>query len=103
MMWHSRQDRPALLAHNRRLSARIIEGAEALGLGLVSPREADQRGGSVMLRLPDTRLAKTVLEAFRTAGVYADARGQVLRLSPGFMTTDAGTDHMLTVLAATLR
>ena len=48
--WHAGQDQAALLAHNRALSARIIEGVDALGLALASPRDAGARGGSVMLR-----------------------------------------------------
>ena len=52
--WHAGQDLDALLAHNRALSARIIDGVDALQLPLISPRDPDQRGGSVMLRLPDS-------------------------------------------------
>ena len=53
-----------------------------------------------MLRLPDRVPAAGVLAGFRAAGVFADARGQLLRLSPGVMTTAAGVDRMLEVLGA---
>ena len=98
--WHAAQDHAAILAHNRALSARIIEGLDGLGLPQVSPRDETERGGSVMLRLPDRVPAAGVLAGFRAAGVFADARGQVLRLSPGVMTTAAGVDRMLEVLGA---
>jgi selenocysteine lyase/cysteine desulfurase len=97
-----RQDRAAILAHNRKLSAQILAGVDALGLPLASPRDEAQRGGSIMLRLPQTVAAANVLGAFRQASIYADARGQVLRLSPGVMTTQDGVARMLGALGAAL-
>jgi len=102
MNWLMAQDRPALLAHNRALTAQILAGVDAMGLPLVSPRAPDQRGGSIMVRLPDRVAAPDVLARFRAADVYADARSQTLRLSPGVMTTPAGVDRMLGVLAEAL-
>lgn len=96
--WHAGQDHAAILAHNRALSARIVEGLDALALPLVSPRDPAERGGSVMLRLPDRVAPADVLERFRAAGVFADARSQTLRLSPGIMTTMAGVERMLATL-----
>lgn len=97
--WHAGQDKPALLAHNRALSAQILEGVTALGLSLVSPRDPQKRGGSVMLALPSEIPAARVLTAFRASGIHADARSQTLRLSPGVLTTSAGVARMLAVLA----
>lgn len=102
MEWLMSQDRTALLSHNRALAAQVMAGVEGLGLSLASPRDAAQRGGSIMLRLPDTVVAADVLARFRSAEVFADARGQTLRLSPGVMTTAAGVDRMLGVLAEAL-
>lgn len=96
--WHAEQDQGAILAHNRALSARIIEGLDALRLPLVSPRDEAERGGSVMLRLDERVAPAAVLGRFRDAHVFADARGQVLRLSPGVMTTADGVERMLSVL-----
>ena len=56
------------------------------------------RGGSVMLRLPERVAPPEVLERFRAHDVFADTRGQVLRLSPGIMTTADGVDRMLAAL-----
>jgi selenocysteine lyase/cysteine desulfurase len=100
--WHAEQDQAALLAHNRRLAARIIEGAEALGLDLATPREEARRGGSVMLRLPDDQPADAVVARLRERGVTADRRSQTLRLSPGAVTTEDGTERLLAALAAIL-
>lgn len=99
--WHAGQDRAALLAHNREITAFLVEAADFLGLDLVTPREEARRGGSVMLRLPATHPAPAVIERLRAHGITADARGQVLRLSPGVMTTlDAAEDCVAQVGAA---
>lgn len=100
--WHAAQDGPALLAHNRRLTATILEAADAMGLDLATPRPEPRRGGSVMLRLPETHPAPSVVAALRDQGITTDARGQTLRLSPGAMTTAEGTDRMLAALGAAL-
>ena len=96
--WHAQQDAPALLAHNRRLTARIIAAADDLGLALATPRPEAARGGSVMLRLADPAAAQHMLQALREADLHADARGATLRLSPGFVTTSDGTDHLIRTL-----
>lgn len=93
--WHAAQDKQALLRHNRELTARLIEMADALGLDLVSPRDERARGGSVMVRLPGEKPAPDVLAALRAADLYADARGQTLRLSPGVMTTSEGIARLI--------
>ena len=101
--WHARQDHAALLAQNRAMTARLIDGAEALGLPLLTPRAEARRGGSVMLRLPDSHPAAVVVAALRDKGISTDARSQTLRLSPGVLTTEAGCGQVLTELAAILR
>ena len=96
--WHAAQDREALLAHNRRLTARMIGELDTLGLPLVTPLDERERGGSLMVRLPEDLPAPALLARLAAAGIQADARGQVLRLSPGVMTTDAGVDRLLAQL-----
>ena len=100
--WHAGQDPGEMLAHNRRLTARIIDAADFLGLPLQSPREESRRGGSVMVRLPDRHPAAAVVAGLRAMGVTTDARGQVLRLSPGVMTTAAGTEKLIAALGTVL-
>ena len=101
--WHGRQDRTALLAHNRALSARIITAVDEFGLTLVSPRDPDKRGGSVMVRLPDRLPAGGVVAALRGQGIVTDARGQTLRLSPGVVTSVAGTERLVEALGRLVR
>ena len=100
--WHAAQDHAALLAHNRSLCARIIAAADFLGLTLHSPRDPARRGGSVMLRLPEKHPASAVVAALRAQGITSDARGQVLRLSPGVMTTAEGCEKLIAVLGLVL-
>lgn len=102
MEWLMAQNRAAILAHNRALSAQILAGVEEMGLALASPRDESQRGGSIMLRLPDTLDAADLLARFRAADIFADARGQILRLSPGIMTAQSGVVRMLGVLGQAL-
>lgn len=52
-----------------------------------------------MLRLASATSAPGVLAGLRARGIHADARGTVLRLSPGIVTTDAGTERLIQALA----
>lgn len=101
--WHAGQDQTAILAHNRALTALLIDGADHLGLPILTPRPEAKRGGSVMLRLPDRLPAPQVVGALRAQGITTDARSQTLRLSPGIMTTSAGCARLLDALARILR
>ena len=92
--WHARQDHAEMLAHNRALTGRIIAAADEFGLPLVSPREENRRGGSVMLEVPAAVDPQVMIAGLRAARIYADCRGTTLRLSPGSVTTDAGVERL---------
>ncbi|WP_019994483.1 aminotransferase class V-fold PLP-dependent enzyme [Aureimonas ureilytica] len=79
-------------AQNARLTERIVAMADEAGLPLASPREADRRGGSVMLNLGDA--AAGLVGPLRARGLFCDARGPVLRLSPGLVTQEADVDRL---------
>ena len=100
--WHAGQDQAQILQHNRHLTGRLIEAADELNLALLTPRAPERRGGSVMVRLPDRLSAPQVVATLRAQNITTDARGQTLRLSPGVMTTDAGTDRLIDALKALL-
>lgn len=100
--WHAKQDKSALLAHNRALQMRLQDGIQALGLPLASPQDLDQRGGSLMLKLPGPETLQRVLARLAQSDVHADGRGRLLRLSPGNMTTTEGIDRGLAALEASL-
>jgi len=96
--WHAGQDMGNILAHNRRLTGRLIAAADDMGLRLATPRAEKDRGGSVMVRLPERQPAAEVVARLRSEGMTSDHRGQTLRLSPGVMTSEAGTDRLVAAL-----
>jgi kynureninase len=101
--WHAQQDLNVLGAHNLRLAEALIGGCGGAGLQLVSPGRAEERGGSVMFRLPASANAVAVVAALRGQHVFSDVRGSTLRLSPGNLTTPAGVERLLAALRAAVR
>ena len=99
--WFTRQDLGQVTAHNRQLVDRIIARADALDIPLHSPREAEKRGGAVMLRLPDRAEAAALVGALGVEGYSVDFRGPILRLSPGFV-TEAGAVEAVFDIAETV-
>ena len=100
--WIGGQDPMDLLAHNRRLVEVLVDGCGALGLEIVSPRRAVERGGSLMCRLPAASNPAALVDTLRKQSLFADCRGHTLRLSPGNMTTDDGVARLLRALRAAL-
>ncbi|WP_435259306.1 aminotransferase class V-fold PLP-dependent enzyme [Thioclava sp. FR2] len=101
--WHAKQDHGGILAHNRSLTLKLIEMADRLHLPLLTPRQPQKRGGSIMVRLPNSHPAPNLISRLRSDGISADARGQTLRLSPGIMTTMDGVTRLETCLTSALR
>ncbi|WP_434054341.1 MAG: aminotransferase class V-fold PLP-dependent enzyme [Roseibium sp.] len=99
LKWHAATDRVSLLHHNRLLCDILIEGLDDLGVGLLSPRNRAERGGSLMLDLATAEAASKTLADLNRAGYSADTRGASLRLSPGVQTTEDATRALLEVLA----
>jgi len=101
--WNLAQDRAAMVAHTRSLTARIMDLGETLGLALVSPRSEHARGGSLMLRCKNAEVAGNTVGWLRKSAVFADARGAILRFSPGVCTTDAGMERLEAALSACIK
>jgi selenocysteine lyase/cysteine desulfurase len=98
LRWHRAQPPGALLAHNRALGAQIIAGLHGRGLTLVSPAAEGRRGGSLMFRVPADTPPARLVDDLRTRGLYLDCRGQVLRISPGSVTTAEGAARLVEAL-----
>src|SRR6188768_2093405 len=98
--WHAQQDAAKLLAHNRSLVEAVLQGCIGLGLELASPKSAEERGGSVMFRLPAGSDSAAVVAGLRKQDVFADCRGATLRLSPGNVTSTGGVDRLIRALRA---
>jgi kynurenine formamidase len=81
---------------------KIIARADILDLPLHSPRDAEKRGGSVMLRFPDKAEAAAIVGALGVEGLSVDFRGQLLRLSPGNMTGAETIDTVFDMTAEVL-
>lgn len=101
LRWHARQD--GLLTHTQALTEAVIVRADAAGVALVSPRDPAQRGGSVMVQLALDIDAKSIVDGLRQRGIYLDARGQVLRISPGVVTEIGHVDRLFDALEALLQ
>ncbi|SFE13388.1 Selenocysteine lyase/Cysteine desulfurase [Sulfitobacter brevis] len=84
LRWHRAQT--GLLADNQSMTTQIIEGAANAGLTLASPADKDQRGGSVMLQLPEDTDTAACVSQLRAQGLFVDCRGRIMRLSPGAVT-----------------
>ena len=98
LRWHAGLDKADVLARNRELTGKLIAAADELRLGLVTPRDEKERGGSVMLKLASADAALQMLSRLREQGLYADSRGPVLRLSPGVMTSSQATEQLISML-----
>jgi kynureninase len=101
--WHAAQDQQELVTHNRALTALLIEALDGLGLALLTPRPARERGGSIMLRLPETSPAADIVARLQSEDLHTDARGRILRLSPGVMTTREGCERLIAAVAGIIR
>lgn len=98
LQWHARQD--GLLAHNRALTEQVIARAQAAGLMLATPLDEARRGGSVMVQLPQDGGA--VVDGLRSQGIHVDARGRILRISPGTVTEMRHVDRLFDTLGPLL-
>ena len=96
--WVQQAGIEAIAAQNRVMSEKIIAGALDNGWAVRSPLDAGERGGSVMLGLPAGVEPAALIAGLRTGGLFCDARGTTLRLSPGPVTDEAAIDALLSAL-----
>ncbi|QFT58229.1 Kynureninase [Sulfitobacter sp. THAF37] len=98
LKWHAAQT--GLLDQNRALTRLVIEGAQDMKLPLASPAQESSRGGSVMLQLPTDSDPVKLVDGLRDRAVHVDARGRILRISPGAMTNDTHVARLFDGIAA---
>lgn len=96
--WVLAQGVDSLRAQNLKQSEAILLAARDAGLQLASPLKAEERGGSVMLALPHGTDAQAVVANLRTQAIYCDARGRILRLSPGSVTSPNAVETLFAAL-----
>lgn len=90
--WVLHQGVSNLRRHNVELCERLITIADHHGLRLVTPRDAEQRGGSIMIELVSVEEADAARRRLLANGLICDVRGRRLRWSPGAVTTMAALD-----------
>ena len=101
--WLTSRPKNQVLAHNRRLSARLFEIADANGLCVATPRREEERGGSVMVAMPSEAEAEALQIGLSSEGLSCDRRGVRVRWSPGTVTTEEALDRMADLVPELLR
>ncbi len=96
LKWHA--DQNGILAHNRMLTEAVIDAADMSGMTLATPRDPDRRGGSVMVQLPESVNPTGTVDILRAQNIHVDARGQIMRLSPGAVTTMKHVEQLFEAL-----
>jgi len=87
---------PAIREKSLRLTRRLIDGATSRGWRLNTPTDDRERGGSVVLDVPD---GERVTQALLDQQVIVDHRpGAGIRLAPHFYNTEAEIDHALKIM-----
>ena len=88
---------PAIRARSLALTRRIIDTAQTAGYRLNTPLGDRERGGSVILDVPN---AETVADELIRREVIVDFRpGAGIRMAPHFYNTEAEIDHAMATLA----
>lgn len=98
LRWLADTGQNRILAHNRRLCADIIVHAIERGWNLLTPVEENARGGSLMFELPSRVDSEHLLCQLTSKQLYADVRGRILRLSPGYTTTEQAVGQLCRTL-----
>jgi selenocysteine lyase/cysteine desulfurase len=90
-------------AHNQALSRMVIAGLDELDLEVLSPRDDDQRGGLVRMRIPGGRAeAERVLQALLARDVVVDSRNDTLRASAHFFNNEDDVARFVAELRSVL-
>jgi len=88
-----------IASESRRRTQWMVETASERGWNVKSPRDAAQRGGSVMLGVENPERLEAELQR---RGIFVDWRPGVLRISPHFFNTDEEIEQALTMLGELL-
>jgi kynureninase len=94
MSWMRAQPAGSVRSHNLALAHELIEMMDEKGYRLLSPRNDDERGGSIMAEAPAHLDAAKIVVQLKEAGVFVDSRTRTLRFSPGICTTRGGLERL---------
>jgi len=89
-----------IAARNRELTERLYDGAESLGVPVLTPRAPRERAGGICLGVPDP---EGVVRALAERGIDVDQRRRMMvRVAPHACNTVEECDHFLRVLGEVL-
>ncbi|MBB5499345.1 aminotransferase class V-fold PLP-dependent enzyme [Paraburkholderia sp. MM5384-R2] len=94
MTWMRAQPPGSVRRHNLALCHRLIDMLDERGYRLLSPRNDNERGASIMAEAPAHLDAAQLVAQLKDAGIFVDARSRTLRFSPGICTTRDGIDSL---------
>ncbi len=83
-----------IAAHNLQLATRLIDGLEARGAEILSPRATEERSSIVSMRVPGIDAVK-VATHFNENGVIVSGRNDFVRFSPHLYNTGEDIDRAL--------
>jgi kynureninase len=87
---------PAIRRRSLMLTRRLIDGARANGFRVNTPDRDEERGGSVIVDVPN---GQTVADLLISNGVIVDYRpGAGIRMAPHFYNTESEIDHAIEML-----
>ena len=90
-----------ILAHDLALATRLMDGLDALGATILTPREDESRAGIVTARFPG-RDGEEVAARLNEAGVIVSPRFGSTRFSTHIFNREEDVDHALLVLERVL-
>ena len=94
LRWLEDTGQHVALEHNRRLCSQIIDQAVRMDWNLLTPIEEEKRGGSLMFGLsPNVDIDGLISELERDY-IAVDFRGRILRISPGYTTTEVAVNQL---------
>lgn len=99
LRWLVKTGSEAVLDHNRKLRALLREIAKRHGLKIVSPEEEDRCGGTVVVEIPGRLAEEDLTRRLLSKGIFCDMRGNRMRWSPGYITTEQALERLDGALA----
>lgn len=103
LKWLKATGPEVIRARNLRLCHKLIDIADGHGLVVVSPRNDERRGGTVVVEMPDGLDPAALQRDLMRSGIVCDTRGNRMRWSPGHITAEDALDVLDRTLARRCR
>lgn len=103
LKWLKATGPEVIRARNLRLCHKLIDIADGHGLVVVSPRNDERRGGTVVVEMPDGLDPAALQRDLMRSGIVCDTRSNRMRWSPGHITAEDALDVLDRTLARRCR